>query len=407
MEDTHHSERPQAARSEAKPSEVERGGRLVAIDWLRGFVMMVMAVDHASVMFNAGRVAVDSMYPVDAFFVPAWIPGTDLPAAQFWTRWITHLCAPTFLFLSGTSLALSTAGRATRGMSAASIDRHLVVRGLVLIAIEALWLSIGPSLGAGRYILVLQVLYAIGLSLCAMALLRRLPARWLVALALAWLVGGEAVTRALAPVGDVGPLDAFLFAPGGLGFAAVAYPLAPWLAMMMLGWAFGASLLALRARGRPASVAAGRCAIAGLASLAVFGVVRGANAYGNLGLLRDDGTLVQWLHVSKYPPSLAFGALELGLMALALAALLWLEDRLTAPQRPRNPFRVLGRTALFFYVLHFPLLMAGAIALGRLGEGGILDTWLAASAVVAMMYPACIAYGRYKSAHPRGWAQYL
>jgi uncharacterized membrane protein len=84
--------------------------RLVAIDWLRGFVMMVMAIDHASVVFNAGRTAIDSPYPIEAFFEPAWAPGTPLPAAQFFTRWITHLCAPTFLFLSGTSLALSTAG---------------------------------------------------------------------------------------------------------------------------------------------------------------------------------------------------------------------------------------------------------------------------------------------------------
>ena len=396
--------RPEAARSEAKPSGVER---LVAIDWLRGFVMMVMAVDHASVMFNAGRSAVDSMYPVDAFGVPGWTPGTAIPTAQFFTRWITHLCAPTFLFLSGTSLALSTAGRAARGTTPAAIDRHLVARGVVLIALEALWLSLGPSLAAGRYVLVLQVLYAIGLSLVAMAALRRLPTPWLVAVALAWLLLGEAVTGAFAPVGGVAPLAAFVFAPGGLGVAEVAYPLAPWLAMMMLGWAFGEHLLRLRDEGRSPARAARGCAWAGVASLLVFAAVRGANAYGNLGLLRDDGTLVQWLHVSKYPPSLAFVALELGLMALALAALLRLEAALPRPPRPRNPLRVLGRTALFFYVLHFPLLMVGAVATGRLGSGGLLETWLAAAAVCVALYPACLAYGRYKSAHPGGWAQYL
>src|SRR5262245_32473386 len=149
--------------------------RLVAIDWLRGFVMMVMAVDHASVIFNAGRTALDSPYPIDAFFEPPWTPGSALPAAQFFTRWITHLCAPTFLFLSGTSLALSTAGRAARGVAPLAIDRHLVARGLVLIALDVVWLSLGPSGQAGHYVLVLQVLYAIGISLCAMALLRRLP----------------------------------------------------------------------------------------------------------------------------------------------------------------------------------------------------------------------------------------
>jgi uncharacterized membrane protein len=396
-----------AAGQRSQRAPVATGTRLVAIDWLRGFVMLVMAVDHASVMLNAGRTAVDSMYPVDAFGVPGWTPGTALPAAQFWTRWITHLCAPTFLFLSGTSLALSTAGRVARGMPAAAIDRHLVARGVVLIAIEALWLSLAPSAQVGRYVLVLQVLYAIGLSLIAMAALRRLPTPWLVALALAWMLLGEVVTRAVSPIGEVGPLAAFLLAPGGLGVALVAYPLAPWLAMMMLGWGFGAHLLRLRDTGRAPAEAARRCAWAGAASLAVFAAIRGANAYGNLGLLRDDQSVIQWLHVSKYPPSLAFETLELGLMALALAALLGLEARLSAPPRPRNPFRVLGRTALFFYVLHFPLLLVGAVAVGRLGVGGLVDTWLAAAAVCVVLYPACLAYGRYKAAHPTGWTQYL
>src|SRR5258705_5205286 len=131
--------------------------RLLAIDWLRGFVMMVMAVDHASVMFNAGRTALDSAYPIDAFFEPAWTPGSALPAAQFFTRWITHLCAPTFLFLSGTSLALSTPGRAARGYSALAIDRHLLARGLVLIALDAAWISLLPSAQIGRYVPVFQV----------------------------------------------------------------------------------------------------------------------------------------------------------------------------------------------------------------------------------------------------------
>jgi len=383
------------------------GERLVAIDWLRGFVMMVMAVDHASAMWNAGRVAVDSVYPVEAFFVPGWVAGTALPAAQFWTRWITHLCAPTFLFLSGTSLALSTAGRVARGISGAAIDRHLVARGLVLIGCEAVWLSLGPTALVGHYFLVLQVLYAIGMSLIAMALLRRLPAPLLVMLALGWLAAGELVTLSAAPTapGAVGPAAALLVAPGRISFAAVAYPVLPWLAMMMLGWAFGSHLQALRHSGVPASAVAGRCAAAGLAALALFAAVRGANGYGNMALLRDGDGLIQWLHVSKYPPSLAFSALELGLMALLLAALLALQGRLAGPPRPRNPFLVLGRAALFFYLLHFPLLAAGAAAFGS--GGGLVHTYVAAAVVVAVLYPACLWYGRYKSTHPDSWAQYI
>jgi uncharacterized membrane protein len=384
------------------------GERLVAIDWLRGFVMMVMAVDHASVIFNAGRTAIDSPYPIAAFLEPAWIPGMALPAAQFFTRWITHLCAPTFLFLSGTSLALSTAGRAARGVSARAIDRHLVARGLVLIALDALWIAVLPSLAIGHYVLALQVLFAIGTSLCAMALLRHLPVGVLVALALGWLAGGELVTRALAPVGQSAHgLSAVLLAPGSAGPAGIAYPTLGWLAMMMLGWAFGLHLVALRRRGVPASAAAPRCAAVGVAALALFAVVRAANGYGNMALYRDDGSLIQWLHVCKYPASLVFSALELGLMSLLLAGLLVVQARLAGPPRARNPFLVLGKAALFFYLLHFLVLGVGATALGLAARGGLVHTYVAAVAAVVALYPACLWYGRYKAAHPGGLTQYI
>ncbi|TMA31297.1 MAG: DUF1624 domain-containing protein [Deltaproteobacteria bacterium] len=321
---------------------------------------------------------------------------------------ITHLCAPTFLFLSGTSLALSTASRSARGIPAAAIDRHLVARGLVLIALDALWIAVLPSLAIGHYVLALQVLFAIGTSLCAMALLRHLPSPLLVLLAVEWLAGGELVTRAIAPIGESAHgLSAVLFAPGRAGPAGIAYPVLGWLAMMMLGWAFGSHLLALRRRGLPASSAAPRCAGVGLGAIALFAALRGANGYGDMGLLRDDGSLIQWLHVCKYPPSLAFSALELGLMALLLGGLLVVQARLAGPPRPLNPFLVLGKTALFFYLLHFLLLGVGATALGLTGRGGVAHTWLAAASVVAAMYPLCLWYGRYKAAHPDGFAQYI
>ena len=385
-----------------------RAPRLAAIDWLRGFVMMVMAVDHASAIFNPGRLAVDSIYAVGAFGAAGWEPGSPLPSAQFWTRWITHLCAPTFLFLSGTSLAMSVAGRQRRGIGAGEIDRHLVVRGLVLLVFEALWISLGPSAAAGRYVLVLQVLYAIGVSLMAMAWLRRLPTAWLVALPLAWFAAGEWITFAVAPPGEAaGPLAALLLAPGRMGLAAVAYPLLSWLAMMMLGWAFGQHLLAEREAGSGAMRIAAQCAWAGLAALALFAVLRGIDGYGNLGLHRDGPGLLQWLHVAKYPPSASFAALELGLMGLLLAALLRIEAKRAKAPHPLNPFLVLGRTALFFYVFHFAVLGVGAAATGLMGQGTLWQTWSAAAAAVVLLYPACLLYGRYKASHPGAFTQYL
>lgn len=393
---------PDSSSAPARPP------RLAAIDWLRGFVMMLMAVDHASAMFNPGRLAADSIYAVGAFGAGAWEPGSPLAPAQFWTRWITHLCAPTFLFLSGTSLAMSVAGRQRRGAGAVEIDRHLVARGLVLLVFEALWISLGPSAAAGRYVLVLQVLYAIGVSLIAMAGLRRLPTAWLVGLPLAWFAAGEWITFALAAPGETaGPLAVLLLAPGRVGIAFVAYPLLSWLAMMMLGWAFGQHLLAQREAGKGTARIAAQCAWAGLAALALFAVLRGLDGYGNLGLHRDGAGLVQWLHVAKYPPAASFAALELGLMGLLLAALLGYEARRAEAPHPLNPFLVLGRTALFFYVLHFAVLAVGAAATGLMGRGALWQTWAAAAAAVVLLYPACLAYGRYKARHPGGWTQYL
>ncbi len=138
--------------------------RLLPVDWLRGLVMVLMTVDHSSAAFNRGRLVLDS--------AQTYVPGTALPAAQFFTRWMTHLCAPTFLFLSGYSLFMSVERRRRDGASEADITRFIALRGLLIAALDPLWMVF-----VHRGQLVLQVLYAIGVSMVAMAFLRRLPAR--------------------------------------------------------------------------------------------------------------------------------------------------------------------------------------------------------------------------------------
>ncbi len=378
--------------------------RLLAIDWMRGLVMLLMALDHASATFNGGRIAADSAYLFDpATGAPAWLPGSPLPPGQFLTRWVTHLCAPTFLFLSGTSLALSLEGRAREGALAGQLDRHLLARGLVILALEGLLSLLGGFL-------VLQVLYAIGVALLLMIPLRRLPAGWLAAGALAWIAGGELLTPAAggpgaARVGLAAGLALVPFEAGGL---AVLYPALPWLAQLALGFAFGRHLLGVPPGREGRLRTAGRVAGAGLAALALFAGIRGLDGYGNMGLHRDDASLAQWLHVSKYPPSLSFAALELGLMGLCLAGLLLLEGRRGRVPWRANPVLVFGQTALFFYVLHLPLLGTAAVVLtGGIGRRGLPEAWAAAAAVLAALYPVCRLYRAYKSAHPRGLAQYL
>ena len=111
------------------------GTRLPAIDAMRGIVMVLMAMDHASHVFNAGRYARDSSiwYP----------PGSEIPAAQFLTRWVTHLCAPTFLFLAGFVLALSVAKRQARGDPERTIDGDMIKRGIFILLLDPLWMSFG------------------------------------------------------------------------------------------------------------------------------------------------------------------------------------------------------------------------------------------------------------------------
>jgi uncharacterized membrane protein len=372
----------------------EGGSRLAAVDVMRGFVIALMTVDHASEAFNAGRVFTDS-----AFF---WKPGSALPLAQFLTRWVTHLCAPTFVLLAGVALAISSEKRAARGESDSSIGRHILVRGLLLIAFEVLWMS-PVMLGPGR--VLFQVLFAIGASLVCMSVLRRLPDRALLGLGLGLAVGSEALVGLLTSLGVVRTIPAAIVVAGGFFFDRkwiIAYPLLPWLSIMCLGWAFGRKLVKW---GPEAPARATRMlAVVGVVSLASFAVLRGVDGYGNMMLHKDSGALVQWLHVSKYPPSVTFITLELGIASLALA---WL---FTATQQNADfarPVALLGQVSLFYYLLHIHLLKLGAWALGVAEKLGLGATWSAALVVLVLLYPLCAWYRRYKAAHPTGLARYV
>src|SRR6187401_334575 len=135
--------------------------RIATIDWMRGLVMVLMVIDHASMAFDGSHLAHDSAAYPDATTMA-------LPAAEFFTRWITHLCAPTFVFLAGTSLALSIERRVLRGVDAGEIDRGILIRGAIIFLMDPTLIS----LGSGG--LTFSVLTAIGLSMMCMAALRRL-----------------------------------------------------------------------------------------------------------------------------------------------------------------------------------------------------------------------------------------
>ncbi len=365
--------------------------RLIALDVMRGIVIVLMAFDHASGMFNAGRYVTDSA----AFYRT----GSEIPTAQFLVRWMTHLCAPTFLFLAGWSLALSIGRRNAEGGPGGHFDRYLLKRGLFILLLDPLWMSIGFGYG-----IVFQVLYAIGGSLCCMIFLRRLGPRALLASGLFLILISEALAGLVVKFGNIespGIIAAFLVTGGRVGsWGYVLYPLLPWLGYMVLGWGTGRLIAAGRVA-RPTILFSG----IGSSALFVFIIVRGLNSYGNMGLYRDDGSLLQWLHVSKYPPSLSFAALELGIMFLCLAVLLAFYRNKTADLR--NPLTVYGQTALFFYLLHVHLLAAAAWSLDQLRKGGLTETLWATLALLLVLYPACRWYRQLKLSRKYSILQYV
>ena len=350
-----------------------------------------MVLDHASFAFNAGKYATDS-----AAFYRA---GSPIPELQFFVRWITHICAPTFLFLAGFALCLSIAGRLSRGATAGEVDRKLFARGLIILLLDPLWMSIGFGYGV-----LFQVLYAIGASMIAMIVLRRWNTTLLLAFSIGYMVFSEACAGLALWAGGgerAGPIGAFLVTGGRITDGVfVLYPVLPWLAFMVLGWAIGDLYVTNRIQ-RPVRF----YAMSGTVLLLGFLIIRGLNSYGNMALYRYGTSLAQWLHVSKYPPSLTFSFLELGLMFLLLASLTrFYENREASPW---NPLVVFGQTPLFFYILHVHLLTMTARLTGLYKSVGLAETGLATLMVMAVLYPLCIQFRRFKWSYPHSLLKYV
>jgi len=380
------------APARSRTTTAPQRSRIATLDWMRGLVMVLMVIDHASMAFDGNHLSEDSaFYPYAATMA--------LPAGEFFTRWITHLCAPTFLFLAGAALALSVERRAAKGANAWSIDKGILVRGALIALLDPTLIS----LGSGRW--TFQVLFAIGLAMMCMALLRRLSTPVLLGLSLGWFVLGEFVTGWFwQPPGSSSVLAAFTVATYGTATMVIKYPLVPWLAIMMLGWVLGRHILSYsdRAKGLAPSVV---LLLGGAAGLIVFAVVRYAGGYGDMFLPRTDGSWQQWLHVSKYPPSLTYFALELGLLGVILSALMSFEERIGF--RPNGPILVFGQTAMFFYLAHRLAFEVPATYLGLRGAGDLATTYIVAAITLVALYPACRLYRAVKAAHPASVLKYF
>ncbi len=367
--------------------------RIASIDWMRGFVMVLMVLDHVSMAYNANHDSSDS--------AALYVTGTPLPAFEFFTRWISHICAPVFVFLAGTALAISVERKLAKGFDASKIDKDILMRGAFIALLDPTIIS----LFSGR--MTIQVLYAIGVAMMCMALFRRFSSTSLILMALAWIGLGELVTAMVWPPQEntQSIIAALLVSTYATPDLVIKYPLMPWLAIMLLGWVFGRYLLSFsegRSRIGPVTLLLS----SGVMALAGFVLIRYFNEYGNMFLYRDDNSWQQWLHVSKYPPSAGFTLLELGIMSIILGIMILLERVIGV--RPNGVLLVFGQTSMIFYLVH-RLILEGSATYGGLRHfADINTTYIITIVMLILLYPFCLWYRQFKSEHPNSvWLRYL
>ena len=318
------------------------GARLDAVDWLRGAVMVVMALDHVRDFFTYERID-----PGD--------PAAASPAL-FFTRWVTHFCAPTFVLLAGAGAYLYGA----RGRSRAELAWFLLTRGLWLVLLELTAVRFSVTFNLDYHFSFGQVIWAIGWSMVVLAGLVWLPAWAIGLLGVAIVVGHNALDGVSAErlglpewlwtlLHRQGPIELW---PGYIFFNV--YPLLAWIGVLAAGYGLGPLLRLDRAQRRPLLLALG------LAMTAAFVGLRWSNLYGDPRpwAPQADGlrTLMAFLACTKYPPSLQFVLMTLGPALVALA----LVDPPAGPFA--RPLVTFGRVPLFFYLIHFPLIHAAAAA---------------------------------------------
>ncbi|MCX6215510.1 heparan-alpha-glucosaminide N-acetyltransferase domain-containing protein [Spirosoma sp.] len=388
--------------------------RVTAIDITRGLVMVIMALDHVRDLLHTPAL---TQNPTDL--------ATTTPAI-FMTRWITHLCAPTFVFLSGTSAYLSLRKQNATAETNKTARRFLLKRGLVLILLELTVINFAFWFDIRFQSLMLQVIYAIGGGLVILSVVSKLPAKQVGLIGLMIVFGHNILQLVPAFTNPTAKLlwalffrtDFFSVSPT---FALlVAYPLIPWLGIMLVGYACGQLMERSMEQRKPLLLRIG------VGALALFVLLRFLNLYGDPApwTPQKSGlfTFLSFINVTKYPPSLLYALLMLSLMLVFLAAIDGANNRFT------GWLTVYGKVPMFYYILHWYLvhlsmigmsllqgysladLPSGPLNFGRPpGAGVSLElvyvVWLG---LVVLLYPLCKWYGKYKAAHTEiGWLRYV
>jgi uncharacterized membrane protein len=381
--------------------------RIESIDLLRGLVMIIMALDHVRDYFHA-----------DAFlFNPVNLDKTNVPL--FFTRWITHFCAPVFVFLAGTSAFLVGERKGKKELSA-----FLFKRGLWLILLEVTIINFAWFFNIQFSLITLTVIWALGFGMIALAAVAHLPYRAILIIGVV-LVAGHNLLDGIHSQGDnagaIGWALLHEFKGFQLGhfFLYIGYPVIAWTGIMFLGYCFGALY-------KPGFDADRRKTILlrlGSILIVSFLVIRYLNVYGDPSpwTVRESATFsfLSFMNVTKYPPSLLYILATLGPAMLFLT----FTERVTG--KLSSYVTALGRVPLFYYIAHLYLIhivaIIAALTTGYSLSDMVFTTWVTDSpnlkgfgfnlgvvylvwaGIVLSLFPICLWYDRYKTLHREKW----
>ena len=387
--------------------------RITSVDLLRGAVMIIMALDHTREFFHSAAITDN---PLNL--------STTTPIL-FFTRWITHFCAPVFVFLSGTSAFLQSARKSKKELSI-----FLITRGLWLILAEITIVNLIFSFDITYAAVALEVIWAIGISMVILGLVIWLPFEIILTLGLLIVLGHNALD--FYERKQTGAFDAWYNLIHRVGVHSLStkrqvlilYPFLPWTGLMMLGYCLGKVL-----RNENTAYRKRFLVVAGISTIALFIILRFINIYGDPFRWSTQGngfyTFLSFINASKYPPSLFFICMTIGPALLLMAWWDNIENGLT------RIVSVYGRVPFFYFVTHFFLIhLFSAIAFFmrghtfaedamdlstpfikfiKAGEGiqlrYVYIIWLS---IVIVMYPLCKWYDKYKTSHKeKKWLSYL
>ena len=384
--------------------------RINSIDILRGLVIVLMAIDHIRDMW-----ALEGFVPEDM---------SQTSSGYFFTRWITHFCAPVFVFLAGTSIYLYLQKVKDKKL----VSAFLLKRGLWLIIVEVIIINWAWSwkLFFNNWGFFLQVIWVIAIAMIAMALLIRFSNKILLILSIV-IIAGHNLLNFITPK-DLGSLDwlwKIFHDAGWIGLNSdnsfgvfIVYPVLPWIGVMAAGFVFG-QVMTWDVQRRIKFLWR-----LGLGCISLFIVLRYSNLYGDTGVWQTQKnalfTFMDFLNTQKYPPSLLFLLMTLGPSFLLLILFEKWSNKLF------DSLRVFGRVPFFFYILHFPVIHFGSMLYYRITQGewfdlantgpknwpeyyepSLLRLYIVWITIVVLFYFLCRWYNNYKSRKKYWWLKYI